>query len=98
MAAGSGKRFCFREYRLSEVKRAAAKELMSECGKGAKVSHPSARLLYREGLRRLGAAYVYFEEEPGRRAAAKAAHSRRGAAGCGEHSPRSRCYTPFAWR
>jgi hypothetical protein len=46
-------------------------------------------LLHREGSRRL--AYVYFEEEPGRRAAAKAAHSRRGAAGCGEHSPSSRC-------
>jgi hypothetical protein len=30
-------------------------------------------------------AYVYFEEEPGRRSAAKPADQRRGAADCGEY-------------
>jgi hypothetical protein len=30
-------------------------------------------------------AYVYFEDEPGRRSAAKLAHQRRGAADSGEH-------------
>ena len=50
------------------------------------VSRRTGSLLRREGRCRSKLAYVYYEEEPGRRFSSQAAHQRRGAADRGECS------------